>query len=467
MGETKEEKKVENVENGIEIIKINGYEEPIREGYVFDGWSKQVAGEMITTIEVDENEEVTEVTLYARWTAITYIVTFDGNGGEVTQKGKDVIYDGEYGELPTPERIGYTFEGWFTEKEAGEQEETKVDAKTTVKIVTDQTLYAQWTANSYTVTFDANSGKVTQGNKNVTFDDNYGELPLPVKTGYTFAGWYTAKADGTKVSAGTIMKTDYEHILYARWTANVYTVSFDGNGGSVATKSQKVTYDRAYQNLPTPKKTGYTFLGWYTGKTSGVKVVNTTILKNTANHILYARWKVNQYKITYDADGGKTSKKSKLITYGNKYGTLPKATRKGYLFKGWYTTAGKKVKAKNLYKVAANQTLKAKWKKVTVNKQFKLNSFSFSNGDFKLKTSSVKKVDGYTIYVGTNKEMKKAQKVHLEGKKKKAKYTLKKSKFKFKNGKVYFISICGYNYDSLNKKVYGEQGNVMVYRYRW
>ena len=77
--------------------------------------------------------------------------------------------------------------------------------------------------------------------------------------------------------------------LYAHWKANQYTVTFDSNGGTVGTNSQKVTYGSTY-TLPIPTRMGYTFDGWYTAKTGGAKVTKDTVVTATANHTLYARW---------------------------------------------------------------------------------------------------------------------------------------------------------------------------------
>ena len=143
---------------------------------------------------------------------------------------------------------------------------------------------------AYTVNFDPNGGTVTTKSKTVTYGETYGSLPTPTRTGYRFSGWYTAKTGGTKIASNTMVGNSAGSTLYAHWKANQYTVTFDSNGGTVSTKSKKVTYNSTYGTLPIPTRAGYTFDGWYTALTGGTKVTEDTVVTATANHTLYARW---------------------------------------------------------------------------------------------------------------------------------------------------------------------------------
>ena len=144
-----------------------------------------------------------------------YTVTFDANGGTTPDpESKEVVFGAAYGELATTSRTGYTFTGWFTAASGG----TEVTAATVVATASDHTLYAQWTANPYTVTFDANGGTTPDPeSKEVVFDAVYGDLATTSRTGYTFTGWFTAASGGTEVTAATIVATASDHTLYAQW----------------------------------------------------------------------------------------------------------------------------------------------------------------------------------------------------------------------------------------------------------
>ena len=155
------------------------------------------------------------------------------------------------------------------------------------------------TLASYLVTFDPNGGKVSRESTAVTIGKPYGTLPTPNRTGYSFAGWYTEKTGGTKVTETTTVGKDPPTRLYAHWTANKYLVYFDANGGefitagggSVKTKQSTVTYGSKYNSMPTPTRTGgYNFAGWYTEPTGGTKITSDTTVTTAKTHILYAHW---------------------------------------------------------------------------------------------------------------------------------------------------------------------------------
>ncbi|MBR5659775.1 MAG: InlB B-repeat-containing protein [Lachnospiraceae bacterium] len=294
--------------------------------------------------------------------AATFKVTFDANGGTVATETKNVTYGKTYGTLPKPNRNGYTFDGWFTTKSST----TEIKSTTKVTTAKNHTLYAHWTANTYTVTFDPNGGTVDPTSKEVTFDKTYGTLPTPKRTGYTFAGWYTKKTDGDKVTSSTKVKTAKNHTLYAHWTANTYTVTFDpnGNGATVDPTSMTVTFDKAYGDLPTPVREGYKFAGWYTKKTGGDRIQSSTKVTTAKNHTLYAHWTAKQFTVYFNGNGGPSAQKI-TVTYDKTYGELPQIARPDYIFDGWYTAknGGTKIEANTKVKIVANQTLYAHWTK--------------------------------------------------------------------------------------------------------
>ena len=138
------------------------------------------------------NNVVSDMTVTAQWTPATLSVKYDATGGIVSNGSKKVTYLGNYGDLESPKRDGYTFTGWYTAANGG----TQITKDTKVEVTSDQTIYAHWTANSYAVTFNADGGTVTANTKTVTFGNAYGELPTPTRSGYTFAGWWTAVDNG-------------------------------------------------------------------------------------------------------------------------------------------------------------------------------------------------------------------------------------------------------------------------------
>ena len=330
---------------------------PTRTGYTFVGWySAKSEG-----VEVTANTSITTPsnhTIYAIWKANTYSVSFNSNGGRSAPSSKNVQFGSKYGALGTVSRTGYTFNGWYTAASGG----TKISGDSTYSTAANQTLYAQWKANSYAVAFNANGGSVSTSSANVTYDATYGSMPTPTRSGYTFNGWYTAASGGTKVTSSTKVSITSAQTLYAQWSIIKSTVSFNANGGSVSTSSTTVTFGSTYGTLPTPTRTGYTFNGWYTSTNGGTKITSSTSVSITSAQTLFAQWTINSYTLSYNANGGSVATSSNNVNYGSTYGSLPTPTRDYYTFSGWYTAAsgGSKVTSSTTMG-AGNTTIYAQW----------------------------------------------------------------------------------------------------------
>ncbi|MDR2524182.1 MAG: InlB B-repeat-containing protein [Candidatus Nomurabacteria bacterium] len=163
------------------------------------------------------------------------------------------------------------------------------------------------------VNWRANGGKIGSKTSVTTKEPvgkKIGKLPKsPKRLGYLFKGWYTKKTAGKKVTKNTKAKKNMS--VYARWAAREYTLTFDANGGSCATKSRKVKFKKPFGTLPTPTRASYTFTGWYTAKTGGVKVSAATTM-SAKNINLYARWHTEK----------------KLVILAIKYATLVSSSAK-------------------------------------------------------------------------------------------------------------------------------------------
>jgi uncharacterized repeat protein (TIGR02543 family) len=251
---------------------------PPRTGHTFAGW------------DTEFSSVVSDLTVTATYKLNTHTVKLDANGGRVSGKssasGKR-NHGQPLGALAKPARSGHDFLGWYTGKAGGKQ----VSAAT--KVAKDVTYYAHWKASSATVTLNANGGKLGRAAtasvaraKGATL----GRLATPARSGYDFQGWYTAKSGGKKVAAGT--KVTRNVTYWAHWKAKTYTVKLAANGGKVAGKasaSVKRTYSSKLGKLSVPKRTGYSFQGWYTSKSGGKKVTSATRVTKAVT--LYAHWK--------------------------------------------------------------------------------------------------------------------------------------------------------------------------------
>lgn len=175
-------------------------------------------------------------------TGESYTLTFDENGGsnvaDITKVGGSLI-----GVLPTPERTGYTFEGWYTDSKFENLFEERLQPKQ------DVTLIAKWKANEYNVSFHINGGtSETPENKTVIYDNIYGTLPVPEKTGCSFLGWYTEPEGGTKVTAEDKVTITSDQTLYAHWRVlrEIPTNVFDFGEAESYYYDTGITYDIAY-----------------------------------------------------------------------------------------------------------------------------------------------------------------------------------------------------------------------------
>ena len=266
------------------------------------------------------------------------VVSFSLNGGGSLNDAageKLVDCDAEYGALPTPTRIGYSFDGWYTAANGG----TKVTGSSTIAANSSHTLYAHWTPNTYTITFDPNGGSCSTTSKTVAYGSAYGTLPTPAWTGYIFDGWFTEQIGGTQVTADATVTATPPQTIYAHWSIVTCTVTFDANGGTVGTGSKQLSYGSTYGTMPTPSYTGYTFDGWYTGTTGGILITTDSIVSLTDDHVLYAHWSANQYMVTFNPNGGSVSPETKTVMYGSTYGELPVPSREGCNFIGWFSAS--------------------------------------------------------------------------------------------------------------------------------
>lgn len=198
--------------------------------------------------------------LYLINTGDEVTITFDPNGGTLNagEETKAVQHNGTYGEMPTPIRSGYHFDGWYTEKDGG----TKVDANTSVATKEAHTLYARWSEAKYNITLDPNGGNLANATKEVTYNSPYGTLPTPNRAGYDFDGWFTEKDGGTKIEASTVVTAAEPHTLYAHWTAHEHCIC----GGSISTGDHTGHTPVSYQNwngkdaISYTNKTAYVYL---------------------------------------------------------------------------------------------------------------------------------------------------------------------------------------------------------------
>lgn len=304
--------------------------------------------------------ETEVVRLSVVFTPNSYKVTFNANGGgSPTPASKTVRYKEQYGTLATISRPGYTFLGWFTAATGG----TKVNPSDVYTTLGGQTLYAHWLGNELIVTYNPNGGLSNRYFDRVRVGAYLPALPSATWGSETTSRWFTSKTGGSEVRQGdTVTQTD-DFTLYAHWSipVNTHTLTFNANGGTVSAASRTLAEGAAYGTLPTPTRSGYTFVEWRTAPFVGELVTAATTI-GTDDVTIYAIWRGNSITITLNPNGGTVSPATKSVENGSVYGILPRPTRSGFIFDGWWTaaTGGTKITATD--KPSGNQTVYAHWK---------------------------------------------------------------------------------------------------------
>ena len=272
--------------------------------------------------------EVTKLT--AQWTAPTYAVTLNTNGGTINSGNVTSYTYGVGATLPTAGDMtytGHTFVGWYDNENLTGSPVTAIGGTETG----NKEYWAKWEANAYTVTLNTNGGTINSGN--VT-EYTYGVgATLPTAgdmtyTGHTFVGWYdNENLTGDPVTAigGTEMgNKEY----WAKWEINQYTITVKPENGKA-----DITITQDYGTPITapadPTREGYTFAGWDKAIPATMPAENLTIT---------AHWSLDTYSITYNLDGGTASGNPDFYTVESSTITLNPPTRTGYTFIGWSGT---------------------------------------------------------------------------------------------------------------------------------
>ena len=323
----------------------------VKTGYSLAGWTTTAdgSGTMYTgggTFAM----ATANVTLYAKWAISTFAVTFNSNGGTGVA-GQTVVYDSMATQPTAPTKTGYGFSGWYSDSLL-----TNVFSFST-PIMMATTLYAKWTINTYTASFNSNGGSVV-ANQTVSYNSTATlPTPAPTRIGYGFSGWYSDSLFANAFTFSTLITA--ATTLYAKWVIGTYTFTFNSNGGS-AVSNQTVAYNStATLPTPAPTRTGYGFSGWCSDSLLTNAFSFSTPI--TATITLYAKWTINMYTVTFNANGGSTVANQTVAYNSTATVPTPAPTRTGYGFSGWYSDSLLTNAFSFSTPITAATTLYAKW----------------------------------------------------------------------------------------------------------
>ncbi len=347
-----EYKYIANVDQslGITATDINGYE--------LVGFSSTENG----TVEYQNGDTINredDLVLYPVYELITYEITYDLAGGNVSPENPTSYTVEENVTLTNPTKEYYTFDGWTGTELSGATDLVVIPTGSTG----NRSYKANWTPINYTITYNLDGGSSTNP-ESYNYESGNITLSEPTKEGYTFTGW-----TGTGLTSPTknvvIVSTDSpsNRTYTANWTPTVYTITYNLNGGTVEAANPTTYTIEENATLTNPTKEYYTFDGW-----TGTGLDSTTDLVviptgSTGNRTYTANWTPIDYTITYDLDGGSaTNPESYNYESGNM--TLSEPTKEGYTFTGW-TGTGLTEPTKNVVIVStdspSNRTYTANW----------------------------------------------------------------------------------------------------------
>ena len=344
---------------------------PEKEGYAFDGWysNADFTGEMVTQIVTGTD---TDTTVYAKWIP-KYTITYHNVEGVTNLENAPKSFTEKSGEitLPTPEKEGYAFDGWYSNAEFTGEKVTKIIVGNTKNNVD---VYAKWLAE-YKITYNNAEGATGLENAPATYTENGGEIVLPklTKADTKFLGWLRdtdndGKGDTKieKIEKGTTG----DMALYADWETTC-TITYVTNGGEMP-QNYAATYKTGTgAELAAPTRTGYNFKGWYTDEKFNDPIEKIT--EDMRGDItVYATWQRRssggtlggaKYYVKFDSCGG-SDVSDQLLQSGATARKPENPTRKGYTFAGWYTDKNYTEKFDFDTKVKKTTYLYAKWTKI-------------------------------------------------------------------------------------------------------
>ena len=300
---------------------------PVRTGYIFLGWTGEGITEPQKTIEIPQGS-TGDRTYTANWQVIEYTIITLLEGGNA---GSSQVYFYTVEQtvtLPTPTRTGYTFLGWTGEGITTPQPNVTIPKGSTG----DKTYIENWELTEYNITMDLSGGS---GQEKVvyTMTDEDFELPTPTRNGYEFVGWtgedITTPQTSVKIPKGSTGNKAYT----ANWQVIEYTITLDTNGGPVVSPI-KYTVEDLF-TLPYILRPGYEFAGWTLDGSGMLPFTPLIIYPGTTGDLHYkAEWRLAEYTITMDLDGGSGQEKV-VYTITDEEFELPTPTRNGYEFVGW------------------------------------------------------------------------------------------------------------------------------------
>ncbi len=262
-----------------------------KEGYALRKWQLEKGDALLGENNITIGNKNSTIT--AMWGKEVNL-TVDLDGGILSDSLQSVYAEGSEVTLPSPTKTDYVFTGWKVVSG-----NAIISGNTLHFGTTDVTIKATYRLNTSSLVLDFDGGD-TSGDVSGTYTINEKvTLPSPTKPGYDFNGWQVISGNGA-LSGNVITIGNQNTKVKATYKSKKYVVTLNANGGEISSNVLTVSYGAPYENLPTPTRQYYNFLGWYTDSEGGELVNNTSLVSIAANHVLYARWESALLNVTYE-----------------------------------------------------------------------------------------------------------------------------------------------------------------------
>ena len=305
---------------------------PKKDGYSFIGWTTPDNKEPIIDYKILTGS-VDNIELEANYDANIYNLIFNSKDNNDSLIKRKIKFDSEYGTLPEVEKDGYSFIGWTTP----DNKEPIIDYKILTGSVDNIELEANYDANIYNLIFNSKDNNDSLIKRKIKFDSEYGTLPEVEKDGYTFNGW--KNSNGDFVSSDTLYNVPEDTNLYAEWNLITYDIKYNLNGGTLDKAPTNYNVESEDIIIPSPKKDGYSFIGWATPDNKEPKIDYKISTGSIGDKELTANYEPITYYISYNSSEGQGEMEKQEFAY-NQTSKLNKNqfTKEGYTFIGWSTS---------------------------------------------------------------------------------------------------------------------------------
>ena len=310
-------------------------------GYHISSWTPAFTGTM----------PAQDVIYTANWATITYNLTYEGLNGAANSNPATYTVETATITLANPgTRTGYDFTGWT----CGGNPITQI----TIGSTGDKTITANWSANTYNLTYEGLNGATNSNPATYTIETATINLANPgTRTGYDFTGWTCGGDAITQITLGSTG----DKTITANWSTNTYNLTYEGLNGASNSNPETYTVETATITLANPvTREGYTCTGW----TCGGDAITQITLGSTGDKTITANWSANTYNLTYEGLEGATNSNPASYTIESEFNLANPGAREGWNFTGW-TCGGEAITSIALGTIG-DKTITATWRQIFV-----------------------------------------------------------------------------------------------------